>query len=243
MVVVEYSVFITSYITREQCIEYSNFICKTLTDPRGWCKSPYCYNFVEVSNCEAMKNPRVIKVRFITNKGLTHKYGNGINNLSCYVPDEHAVYFNLKNWNKGGWEGCFPPKDSIDGLTRYRQYVVNHEFGHALGLQHPNCQSGPTSVMEQGTKGLTWLNRCLPNNKKNREYVCWPQDVDIYNEEKGSKDNKTIYKINGGGVYRKRNTMLICFMLTLVLVAVIFIIARVKQSFIGKSVSNTRSLN
>ena len=47
-------------------------------------------------------------------------------------------------------------------LAEYRQYVVNHEVGHALGLHHQSCRGArlPAPVMMQQTKGV---GVCLPS--------------------------------------------------------------------------------
>ena len=56
---------------------------------------------------------------------------------------------NAERWS-GGAESW---GTDIDG---YRGYLVNHEFGHFLGLSHTPCPAAgsPAPVMLQQTKGL-----------------------------------------------------------------------------------------
>ncbi len=67
--------------------------------------------------------------------------------VSCQAGDK--VVLNARRWLGGA------PAYGSD-LRGYRRYLVNHEFGHALGHQHVGCPGAgrPAPVMMQQTKGL-----------------------------------------------------------------------------------------
>ena len=81
--------------------------------------------------------------------------------LSCR--NGNRVVINAWRWVHGapGYDG---------DLVGYRRYVVNHEFGHALGMPHVTCprRGALAPVMLQQTKGL---DGCRPNP--------WPARVDL----------------------------------------------------------------
>jgi len=73
--------------------------------------------------------------------------------LSCYIGGRSVV--NVDRWQKG------VPWYAQD-LDTYRQYVINHEVGHALGHGHQECpgEGALAPVMQQQSKGM---QGCRPN--------------------------------------------------------------------------------
>ena len=76
---------------------------------------------------------------------------NGV--FSCHSGGR--VILNVNRWETGAAEWPLP-------MTEYRAYMVNHEFGHALGHDHVGCPDAGAAapVMMQQTKAL---DGCLPN--------------------------------------------------------------------------------
>ena len=76
--------------------------------------------------------------------------------LSCAILGGNQVWLNADRWMHGA------PKSRLP-LEQYRQYMVSHEMGHALGYDHVKCPgSGPVPVMVQQTLGI---GACTPNTK------------------------------------------------------------------------------
>lgn len=65
------------------------------------------------------------------------------------------VVLNAKRW-------AFGAEAYGDDVANYRRYLVNHEFGHALGFGHVGCpgRGRPAPIMMQQTKGV---DGCRPN--------------------------------------------------------------------------------
>ena len=82
------------------------------------------------------------------------------------------IVFNKKNWNDlpKHYRQSFPSSRSIDELKlRYRIYLINHEFGHAMSLLHEKSNRQKCPVMYQHTKGV---GHCEKNE-------IWPSEANL----------------------------------------------------------------
>lgn len=83
-------------------------------------------------------------------KFTVEKYPDGSTmHFSYTVQGIHSTpicYIDKTNWENG-------VKQSKLSVDEYKIYVINHEFGHALGMDHKDCENGKCPVMYQMTRG------------------------------------------------------------------------------------------
>lgn len=135
----------------------------TLGDPRSWTydgtvsfkriNDPAAADFaVSLTTPETNHRPDVC--------GYTIKF-----EASCWRSDLGKVVINLARWVRGA-------KAFNGDLGLYRQYAINHEVGHALGIGHVGCpkDGALAPVMMQQTFGVAndyvaKLNRVNPSEQ------------------------------------------------------------------------------
>ena len=121
---------------------------------------------------EVEKLPANIDIKLVDRKMLNYTddatYPNG--DLVYYSETQYRgkdkhIHIDSKNWLHG-------VKESNLSVDDYRKYVINHEFGHALGYDHQTCSNGSCPVMYQATKGCYDGNVCKVQ----------PTDIDLTNK-------------------------------------------------------------
>ncbi|MGW6935689.1 DUF3152 domain-containing protein [Lentzea sp. NPDC054927] len=117
---------------------FSAFVDATLTDPRGWTAGG-------ARSVRRVSGAASVRIRLASQQTARNVCGYEIPvDVSCR--DGNFVVLNAARWFRGAV--AFLPD-----LTSYRQYMVNHEVGHAFGQNHRPCEvaGGPAPVMMQQT--------------------------------------------------------------------------------------------
>ncbi|WP_169063912.1 DUF3152 domain-containing protein [Geodermatophilus dictyosporus] len=131
--------------------EFAAAVEATLGDPRSWGNGGRM-SFQRVDTTEA--GGYEFRVSLVS-PGSMERYCPGVGTggyTSCRYGERAVI-------NLARWATAVPHYDG--DVATYRQYVVNHEVGHALGNGHEGCP-GPgqlAPVMQQQTLGLDGCTR------------------------------------------------------------------------------------
>ena len=130
----------------------------TIHDPRGWWITTH--SAVEHTLNKANSDIRIHKVsRREMRKHFPQMRLKGLSVTESSPHGQANIYFDQQNWNQS------PPRFTGDRTT-YRQYLIQHEMGHALmnlddvSLKHFD-ETKPCPVMYQQSLGT--VGKCQPN--------------------------------------------------------------------------------
>lgn len=138
----------------------SNFIEKTLSDPKGW--NRFGYIFFQISPIDGINLRKNEENNFfvfhihLSQPTTIRNMCDLPNNLSCADLSKNIIFFNVDRWINGS-------KESGLSLSDYRVMLTNHEIGHLLNRNHNMCSknvndSCPVMYQQTISKGC-----CKPN--------------------------------------------------------------------------------
>ena len=142
---------------------FNNKVRKVLKHSKGWesafqsnNKSSITFKFVSWNHLPKIKSSKKIPIRLSSNKTI-QSVCRFANKLSCCDMRTKECWLNFYRWKNGSKASQLP-------LYKYRNYMINHEVGHALGKLHAKCPcigcSAP--IMMQHTISI---GQCIPNDK------------------------------------------------------------------------------
>ncbi|GAB2860690.1 DUF3152 domain-containing protein [Lentzea nigeriaca] len=117
---------------------FASFVDATLADPRGWTARG-------ARSVQRVSGPASVRIRLTSQNTARSVCGFEIPvDVSCR--DGSFVFLSAARWFRGAVA-------YLPDLTSYRQYMVNHETGHAFGQGHRPCEAAgaPAPVMMQQT--------------------------------------------------------------------------------------------
>jgi hypothetical protein len=158
-----YDIEVENGITGINLTQFANLVDATLADPRSWSGHGVALQRVD-------SGPVDFHVTMTSMMTVRQLCGYEIHiETSCFVPaggtsPVNRVVIDDARWVRGA-------AAYVGDLTAYRQYLINHEDGHALGHQHAHecLPGGLAPAMMQQTIGLT-----DPNTGKLCEANPWP---------------------------------------------------------------------
>lgn len=120
---------------------FAAFVDATLADPRGWASRG-------ARSVRRVTGPASLRIRLTSQQTARSVCGFEIPvDVSCR--NGSFVFLSVARWTRGAVA-------YLGDLTSYRQYMVNHETGHAFGQGHRPCEvaGGPAPVMMQQSFGV-----------------------------------------------------------------------------------------
>lgn len=133
---------------------FADAVTATLGDPRSW-GAEGRMSFVRVGAAEAATGEFEFRVALVSPASM-ERYCPGVGTggyTSCRYGDRAVI-------NLARWATAVPHYEG--DIATYRQYVVNHEVGHALGNGHVACP-GPGEVAPVMLQQTLSLEGCVRN--------------------------------------------------------------------------------